>query len=124
MHPIQSRHVADTPSASFQYHSRWSQVWLRKNDTLMLVNEVSIDSQEYMYAVPGSKVSRWLLAVYKYIIHYKCSQDRSLGTNRINFVVPHKIINKAFQHEEKLFIQRFLFIHLRFLFIVQGSLLA
>ena len=48
-----SRHVADTPSASFQYHARCSKVWSRKNDTLMFVNEVSIVSQEYMDAVPG-----------------------------------------------------------------------
>ena len=32
--------------------------------------------------------------------------------------------HKAFQHVEKLFIQRFLFIHPRFVFIVQGSLLV
>ena len=34
------------------------------------------------------------------------------------------IINKAFRCTENLFIQRFLFIHPRFVFIVQGSLLV
>ena len=32
--------------------------------------------------------------------------------------------NKALRHVENLFIQRFLFIHPRFVFIVQGSLLV
>ena len=33
-------------------------------------------------------------------------------------------INKAFRHVQNLFIQRFLFIHPSFVFIVQGSLLV
>ena len=34
------------------------------------------------------------------------------------------VYDKAFRHVENLFIQRFLFIHPRFVFIVQGSLLV
>ena len=87
-----SRHVADTPSASFQYHSGWPKVWSRKNDTLMLVNEVSIVSQEYMYAVPGSKVSRCLLTVSRLETHVFVHGDSLTKYLRINLYSMHQNI--------------------------------
>ena len=46
----------------------------------------------------------------------------SITTNAAFFRINRR--NKAFRHVENLFIQRFLFIHPRFVFIVQGSLLV
>jgi len=40
------------------------------------------------------------------------------------FQLPYNAHYKAFRHVENLFIQRFLFFHPRFVFIVQGSLLV